>query len=109
MKTPFPPCQIPQDVTNQFLYGGRVSHRFLQIVEKAATEAKLKWASLEWSKDSIESHRQRFKQGHMLGMYGKEAVDLIRDTILSHMAQQVMMILCQFLNFSFAQSQTDSR
>ena len=101
MNTPFPPCQIPQDVTSQFLYGGRVSHRFLQIEEKAPTEDYLKWVSLVWSKDNIESRRQRFKQGHMKGLYGKETVDLIRDTILSHMVQQVMVTICCNITFIF--------
>ena len=84
---PFPPCEIPDDVVNMFLYDGRASHTFLGMIERKKQDLTKLLAV--WSKDWIEQAKAKFRLGQLEGAYGSSAVKLIRATIESHLTGQV--------------------
>ena len=74
--------ELPEDVAHEFTYDGRVELFFHHIHESSSS-------SSVWRKDQIQKSRLEFQSNHLVGSYGKSAVQEISRNIDQHMIGHV--------------------
>ena len=83
---------MPQDVLDEFTYGGRVKLIGLYFDEDNVKSKD----KIIWKKEDVEKLRVDFRNGVLQGNYGIKETNKISRHIDEHMLSQVMGILIAF-------------
>ena len=77
--------ELPEDVSDEFTYGGRVELSSHHIIEPESSNAV-------WTNELIQKLRFQFRNNILFGAYGKSTVQEISRHLDEHMTRHVSIV-----------------
>ncbi len=77
---PSPPARIPKYLKNDFLYNGAA-----KLIHDYSDDSNGSSHVIEWTKELMDWHFEKFEDRTLVGMYGQNAIDHLEDVFKTKM------------------------